>query len=111
MVKRGECDAYGTPPMFAIEPGAEGERLEKPKPPKTVAHGTCPMCGDWAALYSATGHLVWKYHSRPTWGAARFPCMASGLQLCEMPCASQMDHDGHDVTPSCNHPQSITRKA
>lgn len=98
-----ECDAYGTPPMFAIEPGKEGEKLHREKPPKTVGHATCSVCGDWVAVYSITGHLAWKYHAKPTYGRTRYPCSASHIPLCELPAVTQIDHQGIDVTPTCHH--------
>lgn len=105
-----DCDPYGTPPMFAVEPGKEGERFQREKPPKTVAHGTCPTCGEWTGIYAITGHLAWKHHSKPTWGRFRFSCPASLVTLCDLPALTQIDHTGKDVTPTCKHPISY-RKA
>lgn len=92
------------PDQPSIFDGLEGQMrsyVERPKPLKAVAHGSCPRCTtERVGLVIQGGHLVWKDHYVATWGSVSRPCVAGGIRLCDEPARDTRLHTGM-TPPTC----------
>lgn len=90
-----------TIPLFSVEQLAPA-RDERPKRPRSVAMGNCPMCSkNPVGLVRQGDHLVWRSHFYTTWGGAARQCQASNVAICVAP---EPEGKEHNYTPvRCAH--------
>ena len=85
VLNKDGTDPFGTEQMPIVIPDqSPGETQKKKRYVKPEGYGKCPGCmAPRVALMKSGNHIVWKEHTKATYGRARFICHVSGSAFCQ----------------------------